>query len=60
MKVSNCRSYGALVVVEGTDMSEAKRIALKLSILKILVSFKSVNFYNFKLGKMLGMIYING
>jgi hypothetical protein len=60
MKVSNCRSYGALVVVEGTDMSEAKRIALKLSILKILLSFKLVNFYNFKLGKMLGMIYING
>ena len=60
MKVSNCRSYGALVVVEGTDMSEAKRIALKLSILKMLLSFKLVNFYNFKLGKMLGMIYING
>jgi len=30
MKVNNCRSYGSLVV-EGTDMSEAKKIALKLS-----------------------------
>lgn len=31
MKVSNCRSYGSLVLVEGTDMTEAKKIALKLS-----------------------------
>ncbi|CAF0704517.1 unnamed protein product [Brachionus calyciflorus] len=31
MKVSNCRSYGAIVLVEGTNMSEAKNYALKLS-----------------------------
>ena len=31
MKVSNCRSYGAIVLVEGTNMSEAKSFALKLS-----------------------------
>lgn len=31
MKISNCRSYGAIVLVEGTNMSEAKNFALKLS-----------------------------
>lgn len=31
MKISNCRSYGAIVIVEGTSMSEAKNYALKLS-----------------------------
>jgi threonine dehydratase len=31
MKISNCRSYGAVVIVEGTNMSEAKNYALKLS-----------------------------
>ncbi|CAF0848659.1 unnamed protein product [Brachionus calyciflorus] len=31
MKVSNCRSYGAIVVIEGTNISEAKTYALKLS-----------------------------
>ena len=30
MKISNCRSYGALVIVEGTDLSESKKIAMKL------------------------------
>ncbi|RNA15110.1 threo-3-hydroxyaspartate ammonia-lyase-like [Brachionus plicatilis] len=31
MKISNCRSYGAIVIVEGTSMLEAKNFALKLS-----------------------------
>lgn len=31
MKISNCRSYGAIVIVEGTSMLEAKNYALKLS-----------------------------
>ena len=31
MKISNCRSYGAVVLVEGIDLSESKKIALKLS-----------------------------
>lgn len=31
MKISNCRSYGSLVLVEGIDLTESKKIALKLS-----------------------------
>lgn len=31
MKIQKCRSYGARVVVEGKDMAEAKRIALRMS-----------------------------
>ncbi|CAF1225444.1 unnamed protein product [Rotaria magnacalcarata] len=31
MKVNNCRSFGAVVIVRGMDLSESKRVALKLS-----------------------------
>ncbi|XP_063219212.1 L-threonine ammonia-lyase isoform X2 [Bacillus rossius redtenbacheri] len=31
MKIQACRQYGATVVVQGNDMGEAKRLALKLS-----------------------------
>ncbi|XP_033216677.1 L-threonine ammonia-lyase isoform X2 [Belonocnema kinseyi] len=31
MKITACRQYGATVIVEGLDMSEAKRVALKNS-----------------------------
>ncbi|CAF0849304.1 unnamed protein product [Rotaria sordida] len=30
MKVNNCKSYGAVVIVKGIDLAESKRIALKL------------------------------
>jgi len=30
MKVSNCRAYGAIVIVEGNDLAESKKIAMKL------------------------------
>lgn len=29
MKITACRQYGADVIVEGLDMAEAKRIALR-------------------------------
>ncbi|CAF3354197.1 unnamed protein product [Rotaria socialis] len=31
MKVNNCKSFGAVVIVRGMDLSESKRVALKLS-----------------------------
>lgn len=30
MKVNNCRSFGAVVIVRGMDLAESKRLALKL------------------------------
>lgn len=31
MKISNCKNYGAMVLVEGADLGESKKLALKLS-----------------------------
>lgn len=31
MKIQKCRQYGATVVVQGKDMAESKKIAMKLA-----------------------------
>lgn len=30
MKVTNCRGYGAIVLIEGNDLAESKKVAMKL------------------------------
>ena len=64
MKISNCRSYGAIVIVEGTSVTEVDiyfNLVFFYSILNSsLIQKLKAKEYALKLSKMFGLMYING
>lgn len=65
MKISNCRSYGAIVIVEGTSVTEVdiyfNLVFFFYSILNSsLIQKLKAKEYALKLSKMFGLMYING